>query len=168
MRAELVAAVVDHAARSGAETVLVFDGHGRDSKLGATTVRYAGAETADTLIERLAHRSQQDREVTVVSSDTVLRHVAQRGGVHAMSAREYVDRLAAPAAPDAPPERGPQRFQLADTVDPEVRARSSGCAEANKAPCNTHAWHRCCTIPIVKRPSRYEIRRTGPGFLRNS
>ena len=42
--------------------------------------------------------------------------------VHAMSAREYVDRLAAPAAPDAPPDRGPQRFQLADTVDPEVRA----------------------------------------------
>jgi predicted RNA-binding protein with PIN domain len=110
------------AERSGAETVLVFDGHGRDSKLGATTVRYAGTETADTLIERLAHRSQHDREVTVVSSDTVLRHVAQRGGVHAMSAREYVDRLAAPAAPDAPPDRGPQRFQLADTVDPEVRA----------------------------------------------
>ena len=108
--------------RDSAETVLVFDGHGRDNKLGATTVRYAGTETADTLIERLAHRSQQDREVTVVSSDTVLRHVAQRGGVHAMSAREYVDRLAAPAAPDAPPERGPQRFQLADTVDPEVRA----------------------------------------------
>jgi predicted RNA-binding protein with PIN domain len=122
VRAELVAAVVDHAARSGAETVLVFDGHGRDSKLGATTVRYAGTETADTLIERLAHRSQHDREVTVVSSDTVLRHVAQRGGVHAMSAREYVDRLAAPAAPDARPERGPQRFQLADTVEPEVRA----------------------------------------------
>jgi len=122
VRAELVAAVVDHAARSGAETVLVFDGHGRDNKLGATTVRYAGSETADTLIERLAHRSQHDREVTVVSSDTVLRHVAQRGGVHAMSAREYVDRLAAPAAPDAPAQRGPQRFQLADTVDPEVRA----------------------------------------------
>ena len=122
VRAELVAAVVDHAARSGAETVLVFDGHGRDNKLGATTVRYAGTETADTLIERLAHRSQHDREVTVVSSDTVLRHVAQRGGVHAMSAREYVDRLAAPAAPDAPPAPGPQRFQLADTVDPEVRA----------------------------------------------
>ena len=122
VRAELVAAVVDHAARSGAETVLVFDGHGRDNKLGATTVRYAGIETADTLIERLAHRSQHDREVTVVSSDTVLRHVAQRGGVHAMSAREYVDRLAAPAAPDAPPPRGPQRFQLVDTVDPEVRA----------------------------------------------
>jgi predicted RNA-binding protein with PIN domain len=122
VRAELVAAVVDHAARSGAETVLVFDGHGRESKLGATTVRYAGTETADTLIERLAHRSQHDREVTVVSSDTVLRHVAQRGGVHAMSAREYVDRLAAPAAPEAAPDRGPQRFQLADTVDPEVRA----------------------------------------------
>ena len=122
VRAELVAAVVDHAARSGAETVLVFDGHGRDNKLGATTVRYAGTETADTLIERLAHRSQQDREVTVVSSDTVLRHVAQRGGVQAMSAREYVDRLAAPPPGEARSAPARQRYQLADSLDPEVRA----------------------------------------------
>ena len=122
VRAELVAAVVDHAARSGAETMLVFDGHGRDNKLGATTVRYAGTETADTLIERLAHRSQHDREVTVVSSDTVLRHVAQRGGVHAMSAREFLDRLGAgPARRPAPPTSS-RRTTLGDTLDPDVRA----------------------------------------------
>ena len=66
VRAELAAAVIDHAARSGIETVLVFDGHGRDRKVGRTQVRYAGTETADTLIERLAHRHQSDRAVTVV------------------------------------------------------------------------------------------------------
>ena len=110
MRAELVAAVVDHAAQSGAETVLVFDGHGRDNKLGAATVRYAGTETADTLIERLAHRSQHDREVTVVSSDTVLRHVAAAG----RGGRDERARVRRPAgcgaAPDAPPE--PRRHAL--------------------------------------------------------
>ena len=113
--------------------MLVFDGHGRDSKLGATTVRYAGTETADTLIERLAHRSQHDREVTVVSSDTVLRHVAQRGGVHAMSAREYVDRLAAPA-PDAPPERGRSASSWPTRSTRRFAPHSSGCAGANSRP----------------------------------
>jgi predicted RNA-binding protein with PIN domain len=121
VRADLVAAVVDHAARSGIETVLVFDGHGRDRTIGRTTIRHAEAESADTVIERLAHRRQDDREVTVISSDTVLRHVAQRGGVQAMSSREYVDRLAAGRSVDAPSQPGRQRFQLADSVDPAVR-----------------------------------------------
>ena len=42
VRAELVAAVVDHADRAGTDTVLVFDGHGRDRDLGRVAVRYAG------------------------------------------------------------------------------------------------------------------------------
>jgi predicted RNA-binding protein with PIN domain len=122
VRAELVAAVVDHANRAGTDTVLVFDGHGRDRALGRVAVRYAGGETADTLIERLAHRSQDQLEVTVVSSDTVLRHVAQRGPVQAMSAREYVDRLAAPPPGEVRSAPARQRYQLADSLDPEVRA----------------------------------------------
>jgi predicted RNA-binding protein with PIN domain len=121
VRADLVTAVVDHAARTGIETVIVFDGHGRDRTIGTTGIRHAGAETADTVIERLADRQQHDREVTVISSDTVLRHVAQRGGVQAMSSREYVDRLAAVRSAEAPPRPGRQRFQLGDSVDPAVR-----------------------------------------------
>jgi predicted RNA-binding protein with PIN domain len=122
VRAGLVAAVVDHAARSGLKVVLVFDGHGRESAVGTTRIRFAGSETADTVIERLAHRHQHDHEVTVVSSDTVLRHVAQRGGVQAMSAREYVDRLGAPPSRDGrgtPAAR--QRFTVAESVDDAVR-----------------------------------------------
>ncbi len=122
VRAGLVTAVVDHAARSGITVVLVFDGHGRDSAVGTTRIRFAGNETADTLIERLAHRSQHDREVTVISSDTVLRHVAQRGGVQAMSAREYVDRLASAPAGETPSATASrQRFTVADSVDSAVR-----------------------------------------------
>jgi len=117
-----VAAVVDHAARSGVEVVLVFDGHGRDTAVGTTRIRYAANETADTVIERLAHRSQHDHEVTVVSSDTVLRHVAQRGGVQAMSAREFVDRLGAAPPGDGPrAPTGRQRFTVAESVDEAVR-----------------------------------------------
>lgn len=122
VRAGLVAAVVDHAARAGVEVVLVFDGHGRDTALGTTRIRYAANETADTVIERLAHRSQHDHEVTVVSSDTVLRHVAQRGGVQAMSAREFVDRLGTARTADAPKaEPARQRFTVAESVDEAVR-----------------------------------------------
>jgi predicted RNA-binding protein with PIN domain len=120
VRADLVAAVVDHAARAGTETVLVFDGHGRDRSVGRTTIRFAGTETADTLIERLAHRSQHDHAVTVISSDTVLRHVAQRGGVQAMSAREYVDWLASAASNDPAPHRPAQRYTVAESVDQAV------------------------------------------------
>ncbi len=122
VRAELVAAVIDRAARSGDETVLVFDGHGRDRTLGRARISYAGAETADTVIERLAHRYQHDRAVTVVSSDSVLRHVAQRGGVQVMSAREYVDRLAAPPADEPATPQQRRRFKLADSIDPAVQA----------------------------------------------
>jgi predicted RNA-binding protein with PIN domain len=122
VRAALVTASIDHAARSGIETVLVFDGHGRDRKVGRTGIRYAGSETADTVIERLAHANQHERSVTVVSSDAVLRHVAQRGGVNAMSAREYVDRLSAPPADEPASPSGKLRYKLGDSLDPAVQA----------------------------------------------
>jgi predicted RNA-binding protein with PIN domain len=122
VRAQLAAASIDHAARSGIETVLVFDGHGRDRRVGRAQIRYAGSETADTVIERLAHAHQHERSVTVVSSDTVLRHVAQRGGVNAMSAREYVDRLAAPPPDESPSPSAKLRYKLGDSLDPAVQA----------------------------------------------
>lgn len=121
VRAGLVAAILDHASRSGIETLVVFDGAGQSRTIGRLSIRHAGRETADTLIERLAHRHHDTREVTVVSSDTVLRHVAQREGVHAMSAREYVDRLGAPAGSEPPPPGPRQRFQVGDKLDPAVR-----------------------------------------------
>ena len=122
VRADLIAAVIDHASRSGTDTVVVFDGHGADRTIGRTAIRYAAGETADTVIERLAHRHQSDRAVTVVSSDTVLRHVAQRGGVQVMSAREYVDRLSVAPPDELPSPSGRIRYKLADSVDPAVRA----------------------------------------------
>ena len=118
----LVAEVAGYMAQTGIDAVVVFDGHGTGRQIGRTRVTHSGRDTADTVIERLAHRHHAEREVTVVSSDNVLRHVAQRSGVHAMSAREFSDRLA--AAPrdrfqPAAPKRGDL---LGDLLDPEVRA----------------------------------------------
>jgi predicted RNA-binding protein with PIN domain len=122
-REELVGDVSGFASEAGIDVVLVFDGTGSGRRIGRLQVVYSGRETADTIIERLAHRraGEAPGSVTVVSNDTVLRHVAQRGGVHAMSAREFLDRLgAAPAQrPVAPESRG--RTTLGDTLDPGVR-----------------------------------------------
>ena len=122
-REQLVGDVAGFASEAGIDVVLVFDGQGGGRRIGRVQVVHSGRETADTVIERLAHRSagQAAGGVTVVSNDSVLRHVAQRGGVHAMSAREFLDRLsAAPAQrPAAPRSRG--RTTLGDTLDPAVR-----------------------------------------------
>ncbi len=122
-REQLVAEVAGYMAQLGIDAFVVLDGHGRSRSIGRTQLTHSGRETADTVIERLAFRHAANREVTVVSSDAVLRHVAQRGGVQAMSAREFIDRLV--AAPreriDAPPTSRDRRL-LGDALDPEVRA----------------------------------------------
>jgi predicted RNA-binding protein with PIN domain len=118
----LIAEIAGYMAQAGFDAVVVLDGHGTARQIGRTRVTYSGRETADTIIERLAHRHHADRGVTVVSSDSVLRHVAQRSGVHAMSAREFSDRLAAAPRERFQPRPGPNRRLLGDLLDPEVRA----------------------------------------------
>lgn len=120
-REALVADIAGWAARAGVAATVVLDGHGSDRSIGATVIRHSRNESADTVIERLAHRHAEDDEVTVVSSDTVVRHVAQRGGVHAMSTREFLDRLGAP--PEAGGRSQPPRIrhQLGDRLPPHVR-----------------------------------------------
>jgi predicted RNA-binding protein with PIN domain len=123
-REQLVGDVAGFASEAGIDVVLVFDGDGRNRSIGRVQVVHSGRETADTVIERLAHRraGAEAGGVTVVSNDAVLRHVAQRGGVHAMSAREFLDRLgAAPARRPAPPDAR-RRTTLGDALDPTVRA----------------------------------------------
>lgn len=123
-REQLVGDVAGFASEAGLDVVLVFDGDGSGRTIGRVRVVYSVRETADTVIERLSHHSASAAPgtVTVVSNDAVLRHVAQRGGVHAMSAREFLDRLEATPA-QRPAAREPRgRTTLGDTLDPEVRA----------------------------------------------
>jgi predicted RNA-binding protein with PIN domain len=123
-REQLIADVASWASRAGVDAVVVLDGHGGDRRIGRTAVRHSRRETADTVVERLAYREAGEREVVVVSSDAVVRHVAHRSGVDAMSAREFADRLAAAASAE-PTERSPgkrSRYQVGDALDPAVRA----------------------------------------------
>ena len=121
MRDRLVTDASTYAEQAGHDMVIVFDGHGRDVALGRLSVRFAGDETADAVVERLAHRHAGTREVMVVSSDAVVRNVAARDGVDAMSAREFCDRLGASPTPERDPG-GRLRYRLGDVVDPLTRA----------------------------------------------
>ena len=122
MRDDLVADCSVFAEQAGCDVVIVFDGHGQGRKVGRVEVRHAEGETADTIIERLAHRSSQERSVTVVSSDAALRQVAARGSVDAMSAREFSERLdSAPRPQQRPTPQGRGRYQLGDALDPATR-----------------------------------------------
>jgi predicted RNA-binding protein with PIN domain len=118
----LVGEIAGYMAQAGIDAVVVLDGHGTGRQIGRTRVTHSGRDTADTVIERLAHTHHVDREVTVVSSDSVLRHVAQRSGVNVMSAREFADRLAAEPRERFQAERPSERRLLGDLLDPEVRA----------------------------------------------
>ncbi len=124
LRARLVADVTDWAARLGMRVVFVLDGEGTDATIGPLRVVYSRRETADSVIERLAHRSggSPQQEVTVVSSDTVVRHVAAREHVHAMSAREFLDRISAPAEEPQTTSQRRVRYQISDSLDPATRA----------------------------------------------
>ena len=130
VREQLVGDVAGFASESGIDVVLVFDGDGTGRQIGQVRVVYSGRETADTVIERLSHRSASAAPgtVTVVSNDAVLRHVAQRGGVHAMSAREFLDRLGAgPASASA-------SAGLQPPDDPRRHARPRGPGRARAHP----------------------------------
>ena len=120
-RDKLVAQIAGYAAQAGIDVVVVFDGAGDGRSVGRTSVRYAGSVSADTVIERLAAQAQEGREVMVISSDNVLRHVAAKGGVEVMHAGELLSRLSAGAPGDQAKTAPRQRFQLGDSLDPKVR-----------------------------------------------
>jgi predicted RNA-binding protein with PIN domain len=120
-RDKLVAQIAGYAAQAGIDVVVVFDGAGDGRSIGRTSVRYAGSVSADTVIERLAAQAQGGREVMVISSDNVLRHVAAKGGVEVMHAGELLARLSAGAPGDQSKSAPRQRFQLGDSLDPKVR-----------------------------------------------
>ncbi len=68
---ELTDALASFVALRGARGVVVFDGVGRDARLGPLEVRYAA--NADTLLERLAADHRELEQVCLVSSDVAVR-----------------------------------------------------------------------------------------------
>ena len=125
-REQLVGDVAGFASEAGIDVVLVFDGEGRGRQIGRVRVVHSGPRDGRHR-DRAARpppaaRRGQPGSVTVVSNDAVLRHVAQRGGVHAMSAREFLDRLGAAPAQRPRAARVARPNHPRDSLDPEVRA----------------------------------------------
>ena len=77
-------------AAQGARGVLVFDGEGRDERLGPLEVRWA--KDADTLLERLAAEHRGREQVAIVSSDTAVR------GTMGIDVRKLARRRSSPSS----------------------------------------------------------------------
>jgi predicted RNA-binding protein with PIN domain len=73
-RGELVDRLAGYVALQGARGVVVFDGVGKDARVGPLEVRFA--EHADDLVERLAAEHRASEPVTVISSDRAIRTTA--------------------------------------------------------------------------------------------
>jgi predicted RNA-binding protein with PIN domain len=111
---ELKDVLASFVAVRGARGVVVFDGVGRDEKLGPLEVRYA--ENADALLERLATEHRDRERVCLVSSDLAVRGTAGQEVAH-LSSRTFVRDLEAPEHTESRPA------QLGDRLDPDVRER---------------------------------------------
>jgi predicted RNA-binding protein with PIN domain len=113
-RRELVDALASFVALRGARGVVVFDGAGDDTDLGALAVRFA--PDADSALERLAAEHRGREQVLLVSSDATVLGTA---GIEVakLSSQTFL-RDAESASTSAPPPRG-----LADKLDDETLAR---------------------------------------------
>ena len=109
---ELKDTLASFVAVRGARGIVVFDGVGRDEKLGPLEVRYA--ENADALLERLASEHRDRERVCLVSSDLAVRGTAGQA-VAQLSSRTFVRDL----EPAQHAESSPAK--LGDRLDPEVR-----------------------------------------------
>jgi predicted RNA-binding protein with PIN domain len=111
---ELIDALASFVALRGARGVLVFDGAGRDERIGPLQVRFAA--DADALLERLAAEHRGRETVAVVSSDFAIRGTTGQE-VRSTSSRAFLAELERVVhSEDAP--RG-----LAGRLDAETLAR---------------------------------------------
>ncbi len=101
-------------AAQGARGILVFDGEGKDEKLGPLTVRWA--KDADTLLEHLAAEHRGREQVAIVSSDAAVR--ATMGiEVRKLASQTFLAQYSRPTQPEA------VRGDLRDKLDPETLSK---------------------------------------------
>jgi predicted RNA-binding protein with PIN domain len=113
-RRELRDTLASFVALKGVRGVVVFDGHGRDERLGALEVRFAAH--ADTVLERLAAKLRRSEQVCLVSSDAAVRGTSGQE-VRKLSSRSFLADLE-PAAHDSG-----AHGDLRDRLDAETLAR---------------------------------------------
>ena len=114
-RDELVDRLAGFVALRGARGVVVFDGVGEDSIVGALEVRYA--TPADHLIERLAAERRSAEPVAVVSSDRAVRGTAGQE-TRRFSSETFLRELAG----ELPDGGRAVKSPLEDRLDDETRA----------------------------------------------
>ncbi|HEX6724146.1 MAG TPA: NYN domain-containing protein [Gaiella sp.] len=113
-REELIDELASFVAVRGARGVVVFDGVGEDSEIGALSVRFA--PHADSVLERLAAERRAREAVLLVTTDAAVRGTSGQE-VRKRSSAAFLAELAAVSHREDAPSR------LADRVDPEIRAR---------------------------------------------
>ena len=101
-RQELIDRLAGYVALQGARGVLVFDGHGADTTVGALEVLFA--THADDVVERLAAENRGQEPVTVVSSDRAIRATAGQE-TRRVSAKTFLRELAGARPTTAPAGR---------------------------------------------------------------
>lgn len=129
-RVRVVEDVAGYSHLVDADAVVVFDASGRSGSverssdvLGVTVVFTRQGSTADSAIERLAHRARRQRRVTVATSDYAQQKTVFSEGVIRMSAAELIARMREEATEaDEHASTGRRRVFLEDRVDGQVRA----------------------------------------------
>lgn len=111
---ELTDLLAGFVAMEGARGVVVFDGVGTETTIGALEVRYA--PHADALLERLAAEHRNRERVCLVSSDAAVRGTA---GVQVkkLSSATFLGDL------EEPPVERPRPTRLEDRLDEDTRAK---------------------------------------------
>ena len=111
---ELVDRLASFVALNGARGIVVFDGTGKDRRIGPLEIRFA--EHADALLERLAAEHRDRERVCLVSSDAAVRGTSGQE-VTKLTSKTFVADLGEVRVADEP---GPR---LADRLDEETRER---------------------------------------------
>jgi predicted RNA-binding protein with PIN domain len=111
---ELIDTLAGFVAMEGARGIVVFDGVGRNTRLGRLEIRYA--EDADTALERLAAEHRAREHVCLVSSDVAVRGTSGHE-VQKLSSKTFLRDLPAARHEDSP------RSSLADRLDPKTLER---------------------------------------------
>ena len=98
-RAALVRELADRLRRTRARVVLFFDGAGRPLVLGALSVKFAGAVSADEAILREVARSKRPEIETVVTADRALARQTRDAGAKTLSPGEFWARFGRESRP---------------------------------------------------------------------
>jgi predicted RNA-binding protein with PIN domain len=98
-QAALVREVSDRLRRTRARVVLFFDGAGRPLALGALSVKYAGAVSADEAILREVASAKRPEEATVVTADRALAVQTRDAGAKTLTPAEFWTRFGRESRP---------------------------------------------------------------------